>query len=90
MNFILIYERIKNKINRAYREYIFQKSIVCKHNDFTLVGNVILINRNIKLGKGVTIYPGCMFFVNGLIDIGNNVTIGNNTIIYSSANGGYL
>lgn len=88
MNLILLFERFKRKINSAYRKYIFKKQIGCSHSDFSLVGGITLINKNIKLGHNVTIYPDVMFFGDGLIEIGDNVDIGNGTIIYSSKNGG--
>ena len=36
--------------------------INCSHNDFSIVGDITVINRNIKLGHNVTIYPDVMFF----------------------------
>lgn len=62
--------------------------INCSHNDFSIVGDITVINRNIKLGHNVTIYPDVMFFGDGLIEIGDNVDIGNGTLIYSSKSGG--
>lgn len=89
MNIILILDRIKNKIIRKWEKYVFRKRISCPHSDFTLVGSVTLINTNIRLGHGVVIYPGVMFWGNGSIQIGDHVDIGKDTIIYSSAcNGG--
>ena len=88
MNLILLFDRFKRKINSAYRKYIFKKQIGCSHTDFSLVGNITLINKNIKLGRNVTIYPDVMFFGDGLIEIGDNVDIGNGTVIYSSKCGG--
>lgn len=89
MKGILTVERIKNKIKRMYRKKVFQELISCPHNDFNLVGDVIVINRNIKLGHNVTIYPDCMFFGDGNIEIGDNVDIGNGSIIYASKSGGW-
>ena len=88
LNLILMFERVKNKIIRSYRKYVFRKSVGCNHDDFKLVGKVSLINCNIKMGKNVCIYPDVMFYGDGLIEIGNNVVIGNGTIIYSSSVGG--
>lgn len=84
---LLWIDRIKNKIIREYRKQIFKEMIKCHHRDFKLIGEAIVINRNIKLGHNVTIYPGCMFFGDGLIEIGDNVNIGNNTVIYASKSG---
>lgn len=88
MNPVLLLDRILRKVKSEYRKYIFKKQIGCNHSDFYLVGNVTLINKNIKLGHNVTIYPDVMFFGDGLIEIGDNVDIGNGTVIYSSQNGG--
>ncbi len=88
MMLIIAYNRVWNKIKSIYRQTVFKKLINCSHSKFSLVGNVTLINTNIKLGENVTIYPDVMFYGDGLIEIGNNVAIGNGTIIYSSAKGG--
>ena len=53
-----------------------------------MIGNMTLINRNVKCGKNVTIYPDVMFFGDGRIEIGDNVDIGSGTIIYASKWGG--
>lgn len=88
MKLIILIDKIKNKLIRKYRKAVFKNTINCEHDHFSLIGNVTLINKNIKLGKNVTIYPDCMFFGDGLIEIGDNVDIGNGTIIYSSKSGG--
>ena len=81
---ILFIDKCLRKIASICRKAVFKRLIGCKHNNFSLVGKVTLINRNIKLGRNVTIYPDCMFFGDGLIEIGDNVDIGNGTIIYAS------
>lgn len=88
MNIIMLFDRVKNKIKRSYRSYIFRKTVNCPHKNFTLVGDITVINRNIQVGQNVCIYPGCMFFGDGPIVLGNNVDIGQNTVIYASAEGG--
>lgn len=85
---ILLIDRCLNKIKRVYRKSVFRAKTGCNHKSFSLVGNVRLINTNIKLGKNVTIYPDVMFFGDGPIEIGDHVTIGNGTIIYASKIGG--
>lgn len=80
--------RFFDAIVRYYRKGRFRHEIQCPHKKFSLVGPFTVINRNISLGKGVTIYPGVMFWGDGTIEIGNNVSIGNQTIIYSSKIGG--
>lgn len=44
--------------------------IGCNHNDFSIVGDITVINKNIKLGHNVTIYPDVMLFGDGEIVIG--------------------
>ena len=78
-------DRVISKFLRTYRNYIFYVKTGCRAN---LIGNMTLINRNVKCGKNVTIYPGVMFFGDGRIEIGDNVDIGNGTIIYASKCGG--
>ena len=84
MNIILLMDRVLRKIKKVYRQYIFKSSIGCKHNQFSLVGDVLLVNKNITLGRNVFIFPNVSFFGDGPIVIGDNVSIGNDTIIYSS------
>lgn len=81
---ILFIDKCFRKIALMWRKAVFKRKIRCKHKDFSIVGEITLINKNIKLGRNVTIYPDCMFFGDGLIEIGDNVDIGNGTIIYSS------
>ena len=88
MRIIVLIERIKNKIITSYRKSVFKSMIGCDHNQFSLVGKVTLINKNIKLGKNVTIYPEVMFWGDGVIEIGDNTDIGNGTILYASKAGG--
>ena len=88
MNLVLLFDRVLRKIKREYRQYVFKKSIGCRHNDFLLVENVILVNKNIQLGHNVSIYPNVSFFGDGPIIIGDNVAIGNGTIIYASKGNG--
>ena len=67
MNIIMLFDRVKNKIKRPYRSYIFRKTVNCPHKNFKLVGDITVINRNIQVGQNVCIYPGCMFFGDGPI-----------------------
>lgn len=88
MKLILLFDRLNNKIKRRYRKRLFRAMIGCNHNDFSIVGDVTVINKNIKLGHNVTIYPNVMFWGDGEIVIGDNVDIGNGTVIYASKTGG--
>ena len=51
MKVLWYFDRIKEKLIRWYRKEVFREMVSCPHNDFTLVGSVTVINRNIKLGK---------------------------------------
>lgn len=85
---LLLFDRVLQKIIRAYRKAVFKKRIKCPHSDFNLIGKVTLINTNITLGHNVTIYPDVMLFGDGPIVIGDNVDIGNGTLLYSAKAGG--
>lgn len=85
---ILLFDKVIQKLITKYRKLVFKKKIKCDHENFTLVGNVILRNTNLKLGRNVIIYPDVMIYGDGPIVIGDNVKIGNGTIIYASKNGG--
>lgn len=87
MKFILLFNIIINKIRKKYRKAVVKRLWNISHNDFSLVGDITVINRNVKIGHNVCIYPDCMFFGDGIIEIGDNVDIGNGTIIYASKNG---
>ena len=80
--------RFFDAIVRYYRKAKFRHEIQCSHKDFKLVGPVTVINRNVTLGRNVTIYPGVMFWGDGPIIIGAGVNIENQTVIYSSKLGG--
>lgn len=84
---ITLFSKIISRIVTFYRKESFRKFINCGHKQFCLVGNVTLINKNIKIGRNVTIYPNCMFYGDGPIVIGDNTSIGNNVVIYSSKGG---
>lgn len=85
INFIFLFERGCNYIKSKYRNYIFRCRTGQRAN---LIGDITLINKNIRLGKNVTIYPYCQFWGDGLINIGDNVDIGTGTILYASQGGG--
>lgn len=84
---LILIDRILSKITKIYRTHVFRAKIKTDKS-VKLVGNVILINRNIKLGNNVTIYPNVLFYGDGPIVIGDNVAIGSFTVIYASKNAG--
>lgn len=85
MRIIYQISRVFNKLKRVYRDRVFYERTGQKAS---LVGDIVLINTNLKIGKNVCIYPYVQFFGDGLIEIGDNVDIGTGTIIYSSKKGG--
>lgn len=85
MNIILIFDRIINKLAKEYREYVFKAKTGYRPK---IYGKVHLINKNVRLGKNVSLYPGVMIFGDGPVEIGDHVNIGNGTLIYASKSGG--
>ena len=88
MKIILLFDRALKKIKNIYQKKCFKARTRCHHDNFILVGDITLINNNVSIGKDVTIYPGCMFFGDGIISIGNGVDIGKDCVIYSSLQNG--
>ena len=78
-------DRVVEKIKRSYRNRVFYEKTGQRAN---LVGDIVLINQNLRIGKNVTIYPYVQIFGDGLIEIGDNVTIGTGTILYASKSSG--
>lgn len=85
MKIVTIISRVINKITRMYRNRLFYEKTGQRAR---IVGDIVLLNTNLKLGKNVLIYPYVQFFGDGLIEIGDNVSIGTGTIIYASKLGG--
>ncbi len=85
---LLFFHRIFSWIVRKYRTILFCRMTHSCSKDVYIVKDFTIINKNVWVGRGVTIYPGVMFFGQGKIVIGNNVSIGNNTIMYASPRGG--
>lgn len=88
MNIIILFDRACKRIQNQYRTYLFRKKCFIKHHDIKLVGAVTLINTNLKIGRGVVIYPDVVFWGDGEITIGNHVNIGPGTVFYASKEGG--
>lgn len=85
MNIIYPFSRMIDKIKRLYINRIFYERTGQRAR---LIGDIVLINTNLKIGKNVSIYPYVQLFGDGLIEIGDNVSIGTGTIIYASKFGG--
>lgn len=79
--------KVFDKFTKLYNTNRLKKYTNNKSN-VKCLGRVSLINKNIKLGENVVIYPNVSFEGNGIIEIGNNVKIGTNTILYADKNGG--
>ena len=77
-----------DKISSIHRVKYFTELSGNQPNGLKILGKVHLINKNIKIGNNVVIYPEVQFFGDGDIVIGDNVSIGNGTILYSSKKGG--
>lgn len=82
---LMFLNRAISKLKLMYRERVFYEKTGYRAK---LHGDIILINRNLKLGKNVSFYPYVQIFGDGLIEIGDNVDIGTGTILYASRNGG--
>jgi len=89
MNILWIIDRISWKIKRWYRNKLFCSLIESiPKGEKPLIGDVVLANRNVRMGSNVHIYPGVWFWGDGEITIGNNVDIGTGTMLYASSRGG--
>lgn len=85
---ILFWHKCVQKIKREYRSALFRKTTGTKSKKLKIRGEIFVMNKNIKIGENVSIYPGVQFFGDGLIEIGDNVSIGNGTLIYASKEAG--
>lgn len=54
-----------------------------KTEGLSIIGKIYLRNRNVHVGKNVTLYPGVMLHGEGDIYIGDNTFLCNNTVVYS-------
>lgn len=85
---IVLFDRLVNKIARAYRKRLFLKMTGNKCRNLKIKGKIYVMNRNVSVGDYVTLHPGVQFFGDGNIKIGNHVALGNGTIIYASKDAG--
>lgn len=85
MKIVYYISRVIKKIKRLYINRVFYERTGQRAR---LIGDIVLINTNLKIGKNVSIYPYVQLFGDGLIEIGDNVSIGTGTIIYASKAGG--
>lgn len=85
MEICFSFERVIKKIRKLFRERVFYERT---GHHASIIGDIVLINTNIKTGNNVQIYPYVQIFGDGPIEIGDNVAIGTGTIIYASKTGG--
>lgn len=83
INIFKLLDKFKITYNRK-RFSLYTKNV----NKINCLGNINLINKNIKIGKNVTLYPNVSFEGNGIIELGDNVKIGTNTVLYANKDGG--
>lgn len=82
---ILLFDRVKNKVRRMYRERVL---FARTGQHAKLMGHVTILNENLHFGRNVTLFPDVMIFGDGEVTVGDNVAIGNGTVIYASKAGG--
>ena len=80
--------KVINRVIHSYRRKVFKMKTNTKHNNFTLIGSVNLLNYDVEIGHNVTIYPNATFWGDGHIKVGDNCSIGQGTVIYASSRGG--
>lgn len=85
MGFNVLYQcsRVVEKWLNYYRRKCFEGYLGKKAEGLSIVGKIYLRNRNVHVGKNVTLYPGVMLQGQGDIYIGDNTFLGNNTVVYS-------
>lgn len=88
--FSLFLYKLINHIKVKLRKNVFKIKTTTNHNDFTLYGDVNLLNTDVKIGHNVQIYPNVTFWGNGHIEIGDNCSIGMGTVIFASDSGGVI
>lgn len=82
-----LFHKLSMAIKRRYWKFLFKSETKNKETAL-LLGYPLLINKKVKHGKNVCIYPDVTFFGDGEIEIGDNVNIGQGAIFYASSGGG--
>lgn len=83
INILYQFSRVLEKWLWFYRKKCFEGYIGRKSDGLSIIGKIYLRNRNVYIGKNVTLYPGVMLHGEGEIYIGDNTFLGNNTVVYS-------
>lgn len=83
INFLYQYSRAWEKLLWFYRKRCFEGYVGRRTEQLSIVGKIYLRNRNVHIGKNVTLYPGVMLHGEGEIYIGDNTFLSNNTVVYS-------
>ena len=82
-----LFNRFIDKWLRFYRAKSFEAYTGKKSENLSILGKIYVRNKNVRLGKNVTLYPGVMFQGEGDIYIGDNTFLGNNTIYWEGLYG---
>lgn len=88
MKFFIVINKVKDKIKIYFYKNLFKELTGNNVKSMKILGDISIINTNIKIGTHVTFFKGVTIFGDGKIEIGDNVSIGENTILYASKNGG--
>jgi acetyltransferase-like isoleucine patch superfamily enzyme len=72
MRILCLIDRVIAKVKREWRNRVFYEKTGQRAN---LIGDIVLINRNLKIGRNCCIYPYVQIFGDGLVEIGDNVDI---------------
>ena len=83
INILYQFSRVLEKWLWFYRKKCFEGYIGRKSDGLSIIGKIYLRNRNVYIGKNVTLYPGVMLHGEGEIYIGDNTFLSNNTVVYS-------
>lgn len=78
---------VKRIINFINKQLLFA-DLGYRPCNITVMGRIYTLNKNVRIGLNVQLYPNVTFMGDGDIVIGNNVKIGNNVCICSSRSGG--
>lgn len=85
---IIFIDKVISKIQTEYRKALFKKKTGCSIKRLKILGPTSIVNTNLQIQEGLTLFPNVSFLGDGFIKIGKNVSIGNNVIIYSSKDAG--
>lgn len=88
MGICIIVRKAFIKCLTIFRKQYFKEQTGNDVSTLKILGQIDVVNRNIRIGEKVTFFNGVVLFGDGKIDIGSRTSIGNNTLIYASHRGG--